>query len=853
MRNLYKYMGMKSVKSIEDRLFAVIQKIMNESIEASYISQYDYFNKLKNISNKLIAVLDDGDYIDNAKVIRDLDTLIYKYEIFTIIPNLVNKHIVSIHSDQNSFWKFINESFEDCLNYDISMNIPYIILPYCESFCTNSVYILSYCNKIVELTIDEYKLICTDLYKYNIDIKKIIKCFFSYQSKITTNTCFVYFPLDMDIENTVYCRLKDKITVSVFIGNEIFNREFFKNKLYYNSFYFLGSKSEYKKFLHVYKSKYIKCISYKNLIDRIKRFDNIFYNYNINQEIDLLLLEVKNFYINSLSRLNNILKGLKTDLLRIQDDKLKEQLQYYYEYKQIEYDELSISKNKFCNFYSEILNYILNNGLSNEYYDITLLNLENQFEVINLLIRKFFICSNVKDIEEMHNIILQLKKANFDYTEIFEIYLKYLNQDVLSKEELYLVANVKNIYFNSKIKIAMSSVLNLSESELIELVSFIDNVESGKELYYLGLSLFNRKNYKKSILMLFRALKLEYHVAGIKLLEISEQIHQSNIRVGKWTNNKIKELISDYLDPQTCFKLALENLNEKSSKANIFLKISISKGYLPAVEFLAYQLYDKCKMLDNKSMEKDDNRIAASNAIDFFCMLSQIKKDNDYSLEIGLLHYRLGNYPISLKLLRKCQSDIATYYIAMMYLNGLGISKNIKKSRDLFFKIRHYRDSNDWYLELNKIIKKEEKRKDSYNSSKSYNRKIDVEDYHDSWCFISTATCIALKKTSNCDELNLLRRFRDTYLKCFDKDGLKLINEYYRIAPTIVNHIDEEELSNQIYINLYQHYISKCCFYIKNYRFNDAKALYIEMVASLCEIYNIRISPDIKKIYNYNN
>ena len=162
MRNLYKYMGMKSVKSIEDRLFAVIQKIMNESIEASYIFQYDYFNKLKNISNKLIAVLDDGDYIDNAKVIRDLDTLIYKYEIFTIIPNLVNKHIVSIHSDQNSFWKFINESFEDCLNYDISMNIPYIILPYCESFCTNSVYILSYCNKIVELTIDEYKLICTD-------------------------------------------------------------------------------------------------------------------------------------------------------------------------------------------------------------------------------------------------------------------------------------------------------------------------------------------------------------------------------------------------------------------------------------------------------------------------------------------------------------------------------------------------------------------------------------------------------------------------------------------------------------------------------------------------------------------
>ena len=420
MINLYKYMGMKSVKNIEDRLFAVIQKIMNESIEASYISQYDNFNKLKNISNKIIAVLDAGDYIDNAKVIRDLDRLIYKYEIFTMIPNLDNKHIVSIQSDQNSFCEFINKSIVDHLNYDVSINIPYIILPYCESFCANSVYILSYCNKIVELTIDEYKLICTELYKYNIDIKKLIKCFFSYQSRVTTNTCFVYFPLDMDIENTVYCQLKDKITVSVFIGNEIF-----KNKLYYNSFYFLGSKSEYKKFFHVYKSKYIKCISYKNLIDRIKKFDNVFYNYNIAQEIDLLLLEVKKFYINSLNRLSNILKGIKTDLLRIQDDKLKEQLQYYYEYKQIEYDELSISKNKFCKFYSEILNYILNNGLSNDYYDINLLNLDNNrvtedFELEANEIGKFldFNGNKIKDRKELKK--FDTNKIYFDGENIIK-------------------------------------------------------------------------------------------------------------------------------------------------------------------------------------------------------------------------------------------------------------------------------------------------------------------------------------------------------------------------------------------------------------------------------------------------
>ena len=847
---------MNSVKDLEENLFSIIQKIMDETIENRFLQKYDYFEKLENISNKLIEVLDDGYYIDNAKVIRNLDSLIAKYEIFNVIPNLANKHIISVQSNQQSFYNFINKTFGEYLNCKISINIPYIILPYCESVSTNSVYVLSYCNKLVELTMDEYKLICTELDKYNIDIGKLIKCFFSYQSKSIANTCFVYLPLDMDIENTVYRQLRDKITVNLFIGVNRFNKKIFNRKLFNSSFYFIGSREEYNSFINEYKLQYIKYISYMDFMDRIKSFDNIYYNCNINEEIDLILLEIKSFYINSIDKVSNILKGLKNDLLRIQNDKLKGQLQSYYVSKQKEYDELIIGKTKFCNFYSEIINNILNISLSNEYYDNTLLNLENQSEVLNVLIKKFFIYSNVNDIEGMQNIILQLKKSNFNYIDIFEIYLRYLNKIDLSKAELYLIKNVENVSFNCKIKIAMSDFLDLSESKLIELVSFIDNVESGKELYYLGLSLYHYRDYKRSIQTLFKSLELGYYAAAIKLLEISEKLDKSNIILDGWTNYRVKsinEFVSDYLDPQACFKLALENLKKKPSKADVFLKISVSKGYLPAIEFLAYQLYDKCKMLDNRSMKKNVNRIAASNAIDFFYLLSEIKKEYDYTLELGILQYRLENYPISLKLFSKCQNDIATYYMAMMYLNGLGISKNIKQARDLFGKIKHYKDSNDWYKELDKTIKKEERCQDSYNSSKSYNKKIDIGDYHDSWCFISTATCIALNKSSNCDELNLLRSFRDTYLKHFDEDGLKLIAEYYRIGPVIVNHIDKEISSKQIYINLWKYYISKCCIYIKQKRFNDAKALYIDMVVSLCKTYNIKVSSDIMKIYNYRN
>ena len=175
---------MNSVKDLEEKLFNIIQKIMDETIENRFFQKYDYFEKLENISNKLIEVLDDGHYIDNAKVIRDLDSLIAKYEIFNMIPNLANKHIISVQSNQKSFYKFIKKTFGEYPNYKISINIPYIILPYCESFSTDSVYVLSYCNKIVELTMDEYELICTELERYNIDIAKLIKCFFHINLKI---------------------------------------------------------------------------------------------------------------------------------------------------------------------------------------------------------------------------------------------------------------------------------------------------------------------------------------------------------------------------------------------------------------------------------------------------------------------------------------------------------------------------------------------------------------------------------------------------------------------------------------------------------------------------------------------
>ncbi|MEQ8226153.1 MAG: right-handed parallel beta-helix repeat-containing protein, partial [Candidatus Eremiobacterota bacterium] len=96
-------------------------------------------------------------------------------------------------------------------------------------------------------------------------------------------------------------------------------------------------------------------------------------------------------------------------------------------------------------------------------------------------------------------------------------------------------------------------------------------------------------------------------------------------------------------------------------------------------------------------------------------------------------------------------------------------------------------------------------------------------------CFITTATCLSLGKPDNCYELNRLREFRDTWLK-EQKDGEKLIREYYTVAPLIVNTINTMANKNEIYKDIWNNYISTCLDLIEKEKFEEAKHLYIKLV-----------------------
>lgn len=103
-------------------------------------------------------------------------------------------------------------------------------------------------------------------------------------------------------------------------------------------------------------------------------------------------------------------------------------------------------------------------------------------------------------------------------------------------------------------------------------------------------------------------------------------------------------------------------------------------------------------------------------------------------------------------------------------------------------------------------------------------------------CFITTAVCDSFGKLDDCYELSMFRSFRDDWLSC-QPNGKKLIEEYYAIAPRIVQKINQLSNSKEIYYSIWDQYLQRCLLYIEQERFSQCMDIYVDMVKTLKEKY----------------
>ncbi len=104
-------------------------------------------------------------------------------------------------------------------------------------------------------------------------------------------------------------------------------------------------------------------------------------------------------------------------------------------------------------------------------------------------------------------------------------------------------------------------------------------------------------------------------------------------------------------------------------------------------------------------------------------------------------------------------------------------------------------------------------------------------------CYITTAVCQYLGKPDNCKELTALRWFRDNWLQ-YQPDGKRLIEQYYQIAPQIVDSLNSlpPEQCKSIYLQIWDQYILPCLNHIQNKNYTACKRLYIAMTRMLQSI-----------------
>ncbi|MGZ3459307.1 MAG: eCIS core domain-containing protein [Archangium sp.] len=118
-------------------------------------------------------------------------------------------------------------------------------------------------------------------------------------------------------------------------------------------------------------------------------------------------------------------------------------------------------------------------------------------------------------------------------------------------------------------------------------------------------------------------------------------------------------------------------------------------------------------------------------------------------------------------------------------------------------------------------------RKNSWQSSSSQQS----GSKEDSSCYLTTACVVARGLPDDCEELSTLRHFRDSYLRELP-EGPSLIEEYYRVAPAIVQAIRRQADADTLYAHIYS-VVTGCVGHIQARQHEQALDAYRRMVLDL--------------------
>lgn len=708
------------------------------------------------------------------------------------------------------------------------------------------------------LSAEEYERFNSALGQQGIDSQQILQAYATGGAKgMFKNTVFVWLPEDVNWESP-FNRCLLRSLDAVVLGNEAAGKKL--QPLYEacdrEGVRLLVLSESAHQDAALLENTAAEFLSGGQLIPRLQQMDRPRHTCLFSTEMESSRLSFLAYYKEQEGGLKAELKQFSGDLGEIEQDSTRERMQGYRAEIASEIESLAEEKKKitalfkeFCKQAQDFESLLLNAGQKVKSSAGTR-KMQPRERCLRLWGRMTEKCLAAHLYAKADDYIKGLEKHDYAYAYIYRLRFWQEKGWVLNKyfrEELHRLKDEPNNELVRRAKIYFADELGLRASEFADMAQELPYLETAEEYYYRALFAEMQGRQKEAAAHYKKAYNKGYAAAGEKLMEFAQG------GIGGFSLAEAAE----YMLPEACYRYGLQKRKAgEGNEAAVSLKIAAAKEYLPAISFLAEELYEQIAMevYAGQGEETRKNKILNCLAL-FQYLLRREPQENvrERKEKVGFLYSWLGDVQRALGMWRDAGTTEALYRCGCLYQNGAGsIAENLTAAA------RYFMEAGNRGHELAKaaysqVCAEQERRKadkkKAYDKNKKYKSKKKKTNYRRSSsgpCFITTATCMSLQKGDDCEELMAMRAFRDL-MKERDSSVKKLIEEYYRIAPEIVRKIDADQSAAEEYRSLWSNCIEKTYGLIRERRYGEATLAYIDMVEGLSRKYHVPLAAGIEE------
>ena len=784
----------------------------------------------------LYSIITNSECPDRKTVIDQINNIFDRQMFYVSLPQLVGKRLVGLLGfDSKVDIDFLQALFGKKIANQISLIQDTPVLIYSNG---NNVNFINDANKKVILNSDELKDTCK-LGKFDIDITSIIN--------------YATLPSDFKFENLVFVYLSkkackrsnqsriflDQLDICAFIKPDDFPLDNFK----------FPRHNRYSTDLILERSGYSqerRTLSFSEFPVRMLDEDFSVHNEMFSSEIECQIYIVQSYLMSTIGLMAEDINLGASDLVRSQDHKLKESVTLFMKERQKEktkyetmLEQLKQSTRDFIRLCKENENIL---GLINEkiksestkYLDRTITALEwlfLRYIDLNLLdkaieIKKLLNLYGSSNVYVCDLLISEAKNTDLKQVELKKLINSPNDDEFLVRSKIRL-----NKYTGFTTDNYISGKLRLVESD----VNY-----NKEELFYYALS--HKKNHFFSYISgLRQAASMRYQPAVDLLVNLA------------MSDDKIMSMVGYDMIPELNYNRAVNyERTDKKNLADIFYKLAASQGDKSSILILIER---QLKQLTKNSHDglSDADKEQAKTCIGV--MLSIMRNGADVRChEILASFYELiEDFLRAEEEWSKIDSPKANYRRGVLWMYDK-IGQDLQLAESLLSRAAQqgYKNADEKLKKVREFIQRDKYRqqKRAAEQRRQYSRKTETSDYSTSSgssCFITTAVCSSLGKPDDCDELMTLRGYRDQ-IKQKDPRMGELVEEYYRVAPLVIDKIDISPDAHDVYRSLWEKYISRTYDLIKLGDYKSATKIYIEMVCYLSKKYGVSLKDSVENI-----